>query len=100
MPIRQSAMTATGTTESNGVDDETSKVHQSNRLETCQSCHQEATEGFVTFRPHGNTRDFDRYPGHVDCLEVYDRAFSVRVRFLLDAHGALVLQGVPRPQGG
>jgi predicted CXXCH cytochrome family protein len=45
------------------VDDEASMVHQSNRLETCQICHEEATEGFVTFRPHGNTGDFDRYPG-------------------------------------
>jgi predicted CXXCH cytochrome family protein len=45
------------------VDDETSKVHQANRLETCQKCHEEATEGFLTFHPHGNTRDFDRYPG-------------------------------------
>ena len=26
--------------------------------ETCRSCHEEATQGFVTFQPHGNTHDF------------------------------------------
>jgi predicted CXXCH cytochrome family protein len=39
-----------------------STVHPNNRLQTCQTCHQRATAGFVTFQPHANTRDFDRYP--------------------------------------
>ncbi|MGQ0523248.1 MAG: cytochrome C [Betaproteobacteria bacterium] len=39
-----------------------STVHPNNRLQTCQTCHKEATPGFVTFQPHANTRDFDRYP--------------------------------------
>jgi cytochrome b subunit of formate dehydrogenase len=44
------------------VDEPGSKVHNGNRLETCQSCHAEATQGFVTFQPHGNKNDFDNYP--------------------------------------
>ncbi len=44
------------------VDAEDSKVHNGNRLETCQSCHADATEGYVTFQPHGTTNDFEEYP--------------------------------------
>ena len=44
------------------VDHEDSKVHNGNRLETCQSCHADATEGYVTFQPHGNTHDIEKYP--------------------------------------
>ena len=44
------------------VDDEDSKVHNGNRLKTCQACHTDATEGYVTFQPHGTTNDFERYP--------------------------------------
>ena len=44
------------------VADETSKVHKNNRLKTCQTCHANATEGFISFHPHGNPHDFDRYP--------------------------------------
>jgi cytochrome b subunit of formate dehydrogenase len=44
------------------VSEPASMVHANNRLKTCQICHEDATEGFVTFHPHGNTGDFDRYP--------------------------------------
>lgn len=44
------------------VDDSKSMVHPDNRLNTCKQCHMGATQGFVTFEPHGNTHDFDRYP--------------------------------------
>lgn len=44
------------------VADEGSMVNESNRLETCQTCHEDATKGFVSFQPHGNTHDFERYP--------------------------------------
>jgi cytochrome b subunit of formate dehydrogenase len=44
------------------VDDEASIMHVNNRLETCAKCHEGATQGYVTFQPHGNTHDFDRYP--------------------------------------
>ena len=44
------------------VDDPTSRVHPNNRLQTCQSCHLDATAGFVTFQPHANDHDFERYP--------------------------------------
>jgi cytochrome b subunit of formate dehydrogenase len=51
--------------------DPESKVHVNNRLKTCQECHngkngwkglQKATPGFVTFSPHANTHDFEKYP--------------------------------------
>jgi len=44
------------------VNDPKSTVYPDNRLKTCQKCHKDASAGFVTFNPHGNTHDFDRYP--------------------------------------
>jgi len=44
------------------VSDRRSTVHQSHRLETCRKCHADATAGFVTFQPHANTHDYERYP--------------------------------------
>ena len=44
------------------VGDQDSKVHNGNRLKTCQTCHENATQGYVTFQPHGNTHDFEKYP--------------------------------------
>nr|VFK30060.1 MAG: Cytochrome b subunit of formate dehydrogenase [Candidatus Kentron sp. MB] len=44
------------------IDDPVSKVHRNNRLETCQTCHKEAPEGFVEFHPHGTTHDIHKYP--------------------------------------
>jgi cytochrome b subunit of formate dehydrogenase len=44
------------------VDNPNSTVHPDNRLQTCQQCHKDATQGFTTFEPHGTTDDFGRYP--------------------------------------
>jgi cytochrome b subunit of formate dehydrogenase len=44
------------------VDDPSSKVHMDNRLETCNTCHQDATEGFLSFDAHGDASNFDNYP--------------------------------------
>ena len=44
------------------LEDEASMMHINNRLETCQTCHEEATEGYITFQPHGTTDDFENYP--------------------------------------
>ncbi len=44
------------------VDDPTSKVHVNNRLKTCQTCHEDAPEGFLGFHAHGNADDFEKYP--------------------------------------
>ena len=49
------------------VDNPKSMAHPDNRLETCQECHDgkhmmKATAGFVTFGPHANTHDPERYP--------------------------------------
>ncbi len=44
------------------VSDPRSSVHPDNRLATCQKCHKDATPGFVTFQPHGNTHNLERYP--------------------------------------
>ncbi len=44
------------------VDNPESKVSSGNRLKTCQACHKNATQGYVTFQPHGNTHDFKAYP--------------------------------------
>ena len=45
------------------VNDPASTVHPDNRLRTCQTCHKHATQGFITFYPHGNTHDYENYPG-------------------------------------
>ena len=37
-------------------------MHPDNRLKTCQTCHASATAGFVSFQPHGNAHDFEKYP--------------------------------------
>jgi len=44
------------------VDDPASKVHPSNRLETCRQCHENAPEGFLGFHAHGDADDFRHYP--------------------------------------
>lgn len=44
------------------VADKTSTVHKSNRLKTCQKCHDNASAGFLSFHPHGNTHDYKKYP--------------------------------------
>ncbi len=44
------------------VDDPASQVYGTNRLTTCRKCHEDAVAGFTTFQPHGNTKDFERYP--------------------------------------
>ncbi len=45
------------------TDNPESKVSTQNRLETCRECHEDAGAGIVQYRPHGNTSDFDKYPG-------------------------------------
>lgn len=44
------------------VTDPESKVHKNNRDKTCKSCHAGVSPGFLSFQPHGNTQDFDKYP--------------------------------------
>jgi len=44
------------------VNDPESTVSPAHRLTTCRQCHKDATRGFISFEPHGNTHDFDRYP--------------------------------------
>ncbi len=51
-----------GSHELKKVDDPSSTVHLNNRLESCQTCHKDAPEGFLSFHAHGNADDFERYP--------------------------------------
>ena len=44
------------------LDDPASLMNEENRLETCQTCHEGATQGFVTFQPHGEMHDREKYP--------------------------------------
>ena len=71
------------------VDDPQSTVYPANRLKTCQQCHQGATQGFVTFEPHGNTHDFARYPADVARVEVHDRCCLAGTFAFFWAHTAL-----------
>ncbi|MEE9396366.1 MAG: cytochrome b/b6 domain-containing protein [Methylococcales bacterium] len=44
------------------VDDPLSMMHENNRLTSCKECHEDATEGYLTFHPHGTTNDYKRFP--------------------------------------
>ncbi len=37
-------------------------THTRNRLATCKECHKQASAGFVSFEPHGNSHDYQRFP--------------------------------------
>jgi hypothetical protein len=37
-------------------------VHPSNRVETCAACHSAASAGFITYLPHADPRDRERFP--------------------------------------
>lgn len=51
-----------GSHEIQRVDNPASQVHMDNRLETCQTCHEGASAGFVTFQPHGDASDREKSP--------------------------------------
>jgi cytochrome b subunit of formate dehydrogenase len=51
-----------GSHEIHRLADESSSMHINNRLETCRNCHAEATDGYVTFQPHGTTHELDKFP--------------------------------------
>ncbi len=44
------------------ADDPKSTVHLDNRLETCQQCHEDAPEGFLSFNAHADKDDFEKNP--------------------------------------
>ena len=52
-----------GSHEIKGEDDPTSEIHADNRLENCRVCHEEANDNFLTFWPHGDANDKEKYPG-------------------------------------
>ncbi|MDH5613372.1 MAG: cytochrome b/b6 domain-containing protein, partial [Gammaproteobacteria bacterium] len=56
-----------GSHEIFAADNPDSTIHPDNLLETCQECHDgkkiyKATEGFLSFGPHANANDFEKYP--------------------------------------
>ncbi|MDD4882751.1 MAG: hypothetical protein PHX10_14320, partial [Gallionellaceae bacterium] len=44
------------------ADDPASTVHIDNRLKTCNTCHKDAKEGFLSFHAHGDPDNFEKYP--------------------------------------
>ncbi len=44
------------------VADPSSLMNVKNRLNTCRTCHKDATQGYVTFQPHGTSDDLGNYP--------------------------------------
>ncbi len=77
------------------VDDPKSSVNIANRLKTCQKCHSDkkpgmhdATPGYVTFGPHANTHDFDKYPQMV-VTAAFMRGLLVFVFAFFWAHSGL-----------
>jgi hypothetical protein len=92
-----------GSHEVKRLDDETSMMHVNNRLETCQTCHADATEGYITFQPHG-TMHHDARHGEVSPdvvrLHIHDRPAAGDLCILLAALGAVVLSRVPGSKTG
>jgi len=46
-----------------GEDDPTSEIHANNRLKNCRVCHKNANDNFLSFWPHGDADDAEKYPG-------------------------------------
>jgi len=44
------------------AEDPTSSVHANNRLENCKNCHENATDSFLEFQPHGDPDNREKYP--------------------------------------
>ena len=44
------------------VDDPTATIHINNRLKTCNTCHKNAKEGFLSFHAHGDVSNYKKYP--------------------------------------
>ena len=44
------------------LENPASMMNVNNRLETCQTCHEGASKGFITFQPHGTMHDREKYP--------------------------------------
>jgi cytochrome b subunit of formate dehydrogenase len=86
------------------VADPDSTVHPFHRLQTCQKCHTNATQGFVTFQPHANTHDYQRYP-LMWIVSKFMLVLIIGVFAFFWAHSALWFyreykdhkDGVPRP---
>jgi len=70
------------------TSDPSSTVHPDNRLKTCQKCHADATPGFVSFQPHANSHDFQRYP-HVWIATKFMIALLFGVFLFFWSHTAL-----------
>ncbi|MFK5894719.1 MAG: cytochrome C, partial [Pseudomonadota bacterium] len=51
-----------GSHKLNKEDNPTSKIHADNRLETCQQCHKDANENFISYHTHADVDDFDKNP--------------------------------------
>jgi cytochrome b subunit of formate dehydrogenase len=51
-----------GSHEIKRLENPASMMNVNNRLETCQTCHEGASKGFITFQPHGNMHDREKYP--------------------------------------
>jgi len=46
-----------------GEDDPTSEIHANNRLKNCRTCHKNANDNFLSFWPHGDADNAEKYPG-------------------------------------
>ena len=64
------------------------RVHPNHRVETCRQCHKNASPGFLTFQPHANPHDFDRYP-HVWIASKFMIALLAGVFAFFWLHSAL-----------
>jgi cytochrome b subunit of formate dehydrogenase len=75
--------------------DPKSKMHEKNRLKTCQKCHSGkknkpplATAGFLSFSPHGTSRQLRQVPGNLAHHQVHGSAADRRILFFW-AHSIL-----------
>ncbi len=72
------------------ADDPTSTIHAQNRLKTCNTCHEDAGQGFVSFMAHGDPDDFQKYPG-LFVAKVFMQALIIGVMAFFWGHVLLWL---------
>lgn len=71
-------------------DDPTSTIHVNNRLKTCETCHKDPGDGFVTFLAHGDPDNFEKYPG-LFMVKVFMQALIIGVMAFFWGHVLLWL---------
>jgi cytochrome b subunit of formate dehydrogenase len=89
-----------GSHDIRGEKDPASQIHADNRLKNCKVCHKQANANFLTFWPHGDADDRQKYPG-LWFFKIFMQTliFSVMAFFWVHVMLWLYRESVDRLQG-